>query len=832
MVEPPVVKAPAPKPPAPEETPAAAPVAKAPVAPPAPAKPAPAPPAEESGPMRRGFSPLGGRGGKIKVMPNKNKAEKKEKGAGDPRKDQPKKPDQPAIRLASMPEVKQPAPKAAEPEVKAQKPDIRLPKDAINKAKRGTPAPLEQYTDQQKKGKTARPETTPAAGESGAAAPLDRSRKRRGAKGETLDPDEKRIMAKTRPDRKGRRGRGGLDDDERGRPSYNRRKGRKVKPPADRKKAIVLQLPCTVREFSEAAGISSGEVLKFLMSEGIAITINGKIEDQMVELLVAHFDVKVEVRQHETLEDSHISVLDDREDSPEDMVMRPPVVTFLGHVDHGKTSLLDALIGINVVSGEAGGITQHIRAYEVEKNGRMIAFVDTPGHEAFTEMRARGANVTDIAVLVVAAEDGVMPQTEEAISHARAAGVPIVVALNKIDLPGADANRVMQQLAQFNLLPSEWGGETEVVKTSALSGEGLDELLETLLLVADLNEWKANPNRPALGVCLESEQDPARGVTAKMIVQKGTLKVGDVIVCGSAHGRVKAMYNTLHKNKRLTEAGPSTPINLIGLDVAPEAGESFHVLEDIGVARELAEKREFDRKSGQLSGHSTEVTYDRFLALLEDGKLGKPNEVITLNLILRADTRGSIEAIQKEFTKFTHPEVQVRILQASVGGVSVADVTLAHASQAVIVAFNVIPDEAARAMADDRGVEVRRYEVIYKVTDDIKLMLEGRLKPEEQVVELGMAGVMQTFDISRVGTIAGCRVMRGTIERNARARVYRENRMIGDYPIDALKREKDDAKEVRQGFECGIKLAGFNDVKVGDMLEAYKIQEVARTLDS
>jgi len=620
-------------------------------------------------------------------------------------------------------------------------------------------------------------------------------------------------------------------DDDRSRP-YRPRGKRKARPAAERKKAIVLQLPCSVREFSEAAGVGVGEVIKFLMSEGMEVNINGKIENDMVDLLVDAFDVKVEVRAEQTLEDTAINVIDDQEDSAEDMRPRPPVVTFLGHVDHGKTSLLDALIGINVVSGEAGGITQHIRAYEVKKNDRKIAFVDTPGHEAFTEMRARGANVTDIAVLVVAAEDGVMPQTEEAISHARAAEVPIVVALNKIDLPGADPDRVLQQLATHNLLPSEWGGDIEVVRTSAMTGEGLDELLETLLLIADLQEYKANPDRPAVGVCLEAEQEPGRGVVAKVMVKNGTLNVGDVVVCGGSHGRVKAMHDTLKTKKRLKTAGPSTPVNITGLDIAPEAGDAFHVLKDIALAREVAEKREFERRSGQLSGRSTEVTYTNFMEMLEEGRLGKPDEVVTLNLIIRADTRGSIEAIQKELSKFDHPEVQVKILQASVGGVSVADITLAHASQAVVVAFSVIPDEAARVLADQRGVEIRRYDIIYKVSDDIKALLEGRLKPAEQIVELGTAAVLKTFDISRIGTIAGCRVVRGTIERNARARVYRDNRMIGEYPIDTLKREKDDAKEVRQGMECGIKLSGFNDVKVDDLFEAYKIEEVARTLDS
>ena len=506
------------------------------------------------------------------------------------------------------------------------------------------------------------------------------------------------------------------------------------------------------------------------------------------------------------------------------------MVTFLGHVDHGKTSLLDHIIGINVVDREAGGITQHIEAYEIEKDGRKIAFVDTPGHEAFTEMRARGANVTDVAVLVVAADDGVMPQTEEAISHAKAAEVPIVVALNKIDLPGADPNKAMQDLASRELLPSEWGGDIEVVQTSAITGQGMDDLLETLLVTAELHEYKANPDRSAVGTCLDARQESGRGVVSKLIVQKGTLNVGDVVVCGTAHGRVKAMYDTLDRNKKVQSAGPSTPVNVTGLDVAPRAGDAFHVLENIAQAREIAESREFKDREQSLSGITTKVSFIEFQQQLEEGRLGQVDEVVTLNLIIKADMQGSIEAIQKELGKLDHPEVQVKVLHNGVGGITAADVTLAHASGAVVVGFNVIPDDAARALADDRQVEIRRYDVIYKITDDVKATLEGKLKPEERFVELGHALVKEVFQISRTGTIAGCHVTGGSIERGCRVRVHRDGRKIGEYPLESLKRHKDDTKEVPRGMECGMKLAGFNDVKIGDVLEAYKIEEVARTL--
>ncbi len=623
---------------------------------------------------------------------------------------------------------------------------------------------------------------------------------------------------------------GGYGGGMRSRSGQRKRKG--VNTAAPRKDAVVLELPCTIRSFSEAAGISVGKVLGTLMGMGLqsGLNINSQLDLETAEVIAGELDLTIQLKAAETLEDAVISELEDREDTPESLVPRAPIVTFLGHVDHGKTSLLDYLIGIDVVSGEAGGITQHIRAYEVEKDGRSVTFVDTPGHEAFTEMRARGANVTDIAVLVVAADDGIMPQTEEAISHAKAAEVPIVVALNKIDLEGVDANRVMTQLTEHELTPSEWGGDVEIVRTSAIKGTGMDELLETLLTIAELNEYTANPDRDALGVCLESEQQGDRGVVAKLIVQNGSLHVGDVVVCGAAHGRVRAMTDTL-TGESLSEAGPSTPVNVTGFDQAPGAGERFHVLDDIGKARDIAETRAHASSQENLSGVTTKVSFESFQEMLQEGRIGQQHEKVKLNLIVRADVKGSLEAIDKELSKLDNPEVEVRVLQRSVGGVTLADVTLASASDAVIAAFNVIPDEQARSLADERNVEVRRYDVIYKLTDDIKAMIEGRLKPEERVVELGRALVKQVFSISRVGTIAGCYVAQGSIQRGCRIRVNRDGRTIGDYPLDSLKRIKEDVKEVPRGMECGIRLQGFNDVKQDDVLEAYRIEEVARTLD-
>ncbi|MGH6960766.1 MAG: translation initiation factor IF-2, partial [Dongiaceae bacterium] len=401
---------------------------------------------------------------------------------------------------------------------------------------------------------------------------------------------------------------------------------------------------------------------------------------------------------------------------------------------------------------------------------------------------------------------------------AKAAGVPIVVAMNKIDLPGRDEQKVLQQLATAGLLPSEWGGDVEVVRTSALTGVGIDTLLETLLVTAELHELKANADRAAAGMCLEAEQEAGRGVMAKLMVQNGTLKDSDIVVCGAGHGRVKAMYDTLRTRQRVKSAGPSTPVNVSGLDVAPQAGERFYVLSDIVQARELANHRALESRQQSLAGITTKVSFEDFQQRLAEGRLGQ-EEVATLHLIIRADVRGSIEAILKELGKFEHPEVKVKVLQASVGGITVGDVTLASASGAVIIGFNVIPDEAARALAEERQVEIRRYDIIYKVTDDIKAILEGKLKPEIQTIDMGAALVKQVFTISRVGTVAGCQVIRGSIERGCRVRVNRDSRTIGDYAIESLKREKDDVKEVGRGMECGIKLANFNDVKEGDILE-------------
>ena len=794
-------------------------------------------------PTRRDFYSPANTSGRVRVIGSPRPAPD-----GKPGTDKPRKAREAVlnINLAKIPKSATPHPSAKPQEQATQKPIVKLTPDVIRGVSKGMDKPAEKPavpakpgSSQMGGGRASTPSQTQHSGladfKANAENKLNLKAKKPVVEEET--PTKKKGLAGLESSRKDRgpriqtsRDLASLEDDD-GRRGKGNRPRRKPTPTAVRKEKVVLAMPCTIRSFSEAAGVTAARILRSLMTMGTMQNINSYLNQDQAELIATDLGVELEFRQAETLETSLIGKMDDIEDSLEDLITRPPIVTFLGHVDHGKTSLLDYLIGTKIVSGEAGGITQQIRAYQVKKDGRAISFVDTPGHEAFTEMRARGANVTDIAILVIAADDGIMPQTEEAISHAKAAGVPIVVAANKCDLPGADINRIMTQMTEFGLTPSAWGGDVEVVPTSAITGEGMDELLETVLTVAEMHDYKANPKRAAMGVCLESEQASDRGVIAKVMVQSGTLRVGDIVVCGSSFGRIKALYDTMKRNKQLTEAGPSTPINITGLDKAPEAGERFYVLDDIGQARQIAASREVIVRSQSLSGTSPKVSFETFQELLQSGKLGVKDDKVVLNLIIRADARGSLEAIEKELTKLDHPEVEIKILQRSVGGISAADVTLASASQAVIVGFNVIPDEPARILADARNVEIRRYDIIYNLALDIKALIEGRLKPEERVVELGRALVKQVFTVSRVGTIAGCYVAQGSIERGCRIRVNREGRRIGDYALDTLKRVKDDAKEVQRGLECGIRLAGFNDIKVDDVLEAYRIEEVARTLE-
>lgn len=761
------------------------------------------------------------------------------------------------IHLAPLPPQAPKPVKKATKEPAPQKPEMRLPPEVIRAAARGARPLTEHIREQEarrrqsepgkpKENKDARPKFGETAGRDASRGRDDRKSGdvRKVGFGDSNGPDfgasknrgkgkggKDRGESEGRVDMRNSTRRGGnqrfRDDDDAyrpARPKGNRKdKGAASAVTAPRKGDVVIETPCTVKQFAEATGVSVAVVIKKLMELGYMFTLNHSFDAEVAELLIVALDLKATVKKEATLEEQYVDSAFDQVDPEESLKPRAPVVTFLGHVDHGKTSLLDRILHLRVVSGEKGGITQHIRAYRVSTPGGDVTFVDTPGHEAFTEMRARGANCTDVAVLVVAADDGVMPQTEEAISHAKAAGVPIVVAMNKMDLPGVNRDKVVQELAANDLMPSEWGGDVEIVETSAATGKGVDELLETLLTVAELHELKANPDRRATGVVLEASLQPGEGVVCKALVQKGTLRVGDVVLCGAAYGRVRAMTDTLDVRKHVKEAGPSVPVTLTGLDVPPAAGSKFVVLEDVSVARQIAEERAKRAREVELADVQSHVTLENLFERMNSAKQQ------TLNVILRADVRGSIEAIRKEMGKLEHPEVKVKILQASVGGVTEADVYLADASDAIIVGFNVVPDEGARALAEKKKVQVRRYDVIYKLTEDIRAALEGMLKPIEQVKELGRALVQRSFNISRVGTIAGCRVMYGVVERDCRIRVIRDSRIIGDYQLETLKREKDDVKEVHDGYECGMKLKNFNDVKEGDVLEAYKIEEVART---
>lgn len=775
----------------------------------------------------------GGRPPMLGTRKDKDRDENKSKRPGDsgPRP-------RPVVKLAAMPtQAAPPPPKKKEEEAPAQKPDMKLPAEVLSAGRLGAKPlaahlrraerTLEADKIRARSGAGVIPPTKKVEGVEEEGAKGRRGRGRGGAPAEAeREPGAKPMLGGREARQARRRGSRSRDDDsDSGRRLIRRRAAGPSSAP--RKDRVTVELPCSVRDLSEAIGVPAAQILKVLMAEGVMTTITAMLDPDLAELVAAELGADVDFAQPQSIEDRLLNELDDAVDDEASLVPRPPVITFLGHVDHGKTSLLDRILGIQVAKGESGGITQHIRAYQIEKDGRKISFVDTPGHEAFTEMRARGANVTDIAVIVIAADDGVMPQTEEAISHAKAAEVPIVIALNKTDLPGYDLMKVLAGVSTCGLTPSDWGGDVEVVKTSATTGAGIDELLETLLTVAELNDFKANPSRSAIGVSLDSQQDSDSGIVTKLIVQNGTLRVGDVLVCGSSYGRVKAMFDPLAKNVRYEEALPSQPVNVTGLNEAPSAGERFYVLNDIAEAREIAEMRADRSRAAQLgvSGFQHVTLESLFDRLEGDG------EIQTLNLILRADVRGSIEAIEKELSKLQHPEVRLRILQRSVGGVSEADITLADASDAVVIGFNVVPDEKARSKADQLGVEVRRYEVIYKIADDLKAAMEGMLKPEQREVTLGTALVQATFKISRLGVVAGCRVISGNVARDSRMRIIRDSTVLGDYAMDSLRREKDDAKEVREGYECGIKLAGFNDIKEGDLLECYKIEQISRTFD-
>jgi len=575
----------------------------------------------------------------------------------------------------------------------------------------------------------------------------------------------------------------------------------------------------TVKDLSAALGIPVAQIIKIMMAAGEMVTITQSLPDEAVIEIGGAVEREVHIKRAAD-EEEEIEVY---EDSESDLEERPPVVTIMGHVDHGKTTLLDAIRQTSVVETEAGGITQHIGAYQADHDGRKITFLDTPGHEAFTAMRARGAKVTDIAVLVVAADDGVMPQTKESISHARAAEVPIVVAVNKIDLPAANPDRVKSELASEELQPEEWGGSTQYSEVSAKQGQNLDDLLERILLVADAElELTANPHVEASGPIIESRLDIGRGPVATMLVHRGTLKVGDAIVAGDAWGKVRALYN--YRGEKIREAGPGDPVEILGFDKPPAAGEHARVVENERAARQSAQTRGERLRREQLAQQTRRrMRLEDVFNRLQEG------EAQDLNLVLKGDVVGSVEAAVGELEKIEHPEVRVNVIHKGVGGITEGDVMLASASSAMIVGFNVRPNAEARALADREGVEIRTYRVIYQLTEDIEQALVGMLKPTEVEETIGEAEVRALFRVSRLGTIAGCYVTNGVVRRNGQVRVVRDGTVVQESTIADLKRFRDDVREVQEGFECGIRLDGFNDVKEGDVLEVYETRQVERT---
>ncbi len=579
---------------------------------------------------------------------------------------------------------------------------------------------------------------------------------------------------------------------------------------------ITFSESLTVAELAKKLHREPSEIIKKLFLLGIVATINQTLDKDAIELIASEYGVEVEEEIKIDITDLEAYITPDSE---EDLVERPPVVTIMGHVDHGKTTLLDKIRNTKVTEGEAGGITQHIGAYQVEVNGKKITFLDTPGHAAFTTMRARGAQVTDITILVVAADDGVMPQTVEAINHAKAAEVPIIVAVNKMDKPTANPDRVMQELTEHGLVPEAWGGDTIFVPISAIRGEGIDELLEMILLVSEVEEYKANPKRRAIGTVIEAQLDKGRGSVATLLVQNGTLRVGDPIVVGNTYGRVRAMVNDL--GRRVKEAGPSTPVEITGLNDVPQAGDRFVVFEDEKTARQVGEARAQQQIQSQRR-ESSRVTLDNLFEQMKQG------EVKELNIILKADVQGSAEALAASLQKIEVEGVKVKIIHSGVGAITEYDIMLATASNAIVIGFNVRPDVNAKRAAESENVDVRLHRIIYKVIEEIEAAMKGMLDPEYEEKIIGQAEVRTTFKVSKVGTIAGSYVTDGKITRDSGIRLIRQGVVVFEGEIDALKRFKDDVKEVSQGYECGITIKNYNDIKEGDIIEAYVMEEIER----
>ena len=580
---------------------------------------------------------------------------------------------------------------------------------------------------------------------------------------------------------------------------------------------ITYQEGITVGELTEKLNVESAGIIKKLFLLGIMANINQSLDEETLELIAD--DYGVEIEKEVVVDEEDLSIYFDDETDDSDAIERPAVVTIMGHVDHGKTTLLDSIRNTKVTEGEAGGITQHIGAYQIENSGKKITFLDTPGHAAFTTMRARGAQVTDITILVVAADDGVMPQTIEAINHAKEAEVPTIVAVNKIDKPTANPDRVMQELTEYGLIPEDWGGDTIFVPLSALSGDGIDDLLEMIGLVAEVQELKANPNKQAVGTVIEAELDKSRGPAASLLVQNGTLNVGDAIVVGNTYGRIRAMVNDL--GKRIKSAGPSTPVEITGINDVPLAGDRFVVFGDEKQARRIGEARH-EASVIQQRQESKNVSLDNLFEQMKQG------EMKDLNVIIKGDVQGSVEALAASLMKIDVEGVNVRIIHTAVGAINESDVTLANASNGIIIGFNVRPDAGAKRAAEAENVDMRLHRVIYNVIEEIESAMKGLLDPEFEEQVIGQAEVRQTFKVSKVGTIAGSYVTEGKITRNAGVRVIRDGIVLFEGELDTLKRFKDDAKEVAQGYECGITIEKYNDLKEGDIIEAFEMVEIQR----
>ena len=577
---------------------------------------------------------------------------------------------------------------------------------------------------------------------------------------------------------------------------------------------VMIPDEINVGELAARMKKSAGEVIKRLIKLGVFASVSDVVDYDTAALVAMEFGCKVEKEVVVSVEER---LIDDHEDSADELVGRAPVVVVMGHVDHGKTSLLDYIRHANVASGEAGGITQHIGAYTVEINGSPITFLDTPGHEAFTSMRARGAMVTDIAILVVAADDGIMPQTVESINHAKAAGIPLVVAINKMDTVGANPERIKQQLTEYDIVPEEWGGETIVCPISAKTGEGIDELLENLVILAEVLELKANPNRAAKGAVIEARLDKGRGPIMTVLVQNGTLKLGDIIIAGTAVGRVRTMIND--KGVRITEAGPSVPVEISGMSEVPSAGDTFNAVADERMARELVEDRKTQQKNAAF-GTGKKVSLEELFSQIQAG------EMKNLNIIVKADVQGSAEAIKSSLEKITNDEVRVKVIHSGVGAINESDVMLAATSGAIIVGFNVRPDNAARDSAARANVDMRMYRVIYDCINEIEAAMKGMLAPKFEEVIIGHAEVRETYKVSKVGTVTGCYVQDGKIQRGCSVRVLRDNVVIHEGELASLRRFKDDVKEVASGYECGMQVEKFNDIKVGDIIECFVMEQV------